>query len=601
MKNTANFTVDSRIASILGESYSSSERALRELVDNAWDAEAHVVRITLPGILTEEPIIIADDGSGMKEQELRQEYLNIANPRFSRKGEKTPNLQRTVKGRRGIGKFSGLILAEQMQVDTYACGSQTRLLIQKHLLMGTAKDIEDVPLPIESVPCDPSKHGTTITLSNLNPNLNFPKADKLKEILADDYGRQTDFEIFVNNDRVYRHDIQGTTIAKEYMLPNGKKVSAVYTISEKPISGRKAGLILRVGDKTVGKPHHWGLENDELLSDRLRNRVVGEVRMEPDAIELTAAGSDVIESDKGFAFLTDEIQRDVKTSLYEIHTQEVNLAKGRWTQLMKRRLESVPDFRRNIVEERLERLISRSYQEGEKEERITVLVNLVLDALEMDEYWRVCREIEDAEKVDVFHFAQALDNFGLTDLAFIAQQANRRTVFLDNLDKLASGQNTSEKQMHQALQHSLWVFGNQYSLMASNRQLQSIIEDYTNNAYAGSDAENRPDLLLAANVENRHILVEFKRPSIPVGRDAESQAIKYADTLTGRLGITFEILVIGGEVDPKLQHEYTSRNTRFLSYRAVIANSRTQLEWLLKQLAQKPQHYRQTQNRSFPI
>jgi hypothetical protein len=32
----------------IGESYTSSERALRELVDNAWDAEARVVKITLP-------------------------------------------------------------------------------------------------------------------------------------------------------------------------------------------------------------------------------------------------------------------------------------------------------------------------------------------------------------------------------------------------------------------------------------------------------------------------------------------------------------------------------------------------------------------------
>jgi hypothetical protein len=38
----------------------------------------------------------------MKEQELRQEYLNIASPRYSRKGEKTPNLQRTVKADGGL-------------------------------------------------------------------------------------------------------------------------------------------------------------------------------------------------------------------------------------------------------------------------------------------------------------------------------------------------------------------------------------------------------------------------------------------------------------------------------------------------------------------
>lgn len=588
MSKTANFSVDPRLAAILGENYTSSERALRELVDNAWDAEAKIVEITLPDILTEAPIIVADDGSGMKEQELRQEYLNIASPRSSRKGDKTPTLQRTVKGRRGIGKFAGLILAEKMEVDTRAQGTRTRLLLSKGALLSAGRDIEQVPLPIEINRCDPKDHGSTVTLTVLNQNLNYPKAEKLREILAYDYGRETDFQIFINGERVLRHDIQGETFTKEYDLPNGTKAVATYTISDKPVPSRKAGVVLRAGEKTVGKPHHWGLEHDETLSDRLRNRVVGEVKIEADAIELTAAGGDVIESDKGFEELTKLIQEDIKTSLTETHTNEVNLAKGRWTQLMHRRLESVPEHRRGIVEERLERLISRSYQEGEKEERITVLVGLVMDALEIDEYWTVCREIEDAEKVDVLHFAQALDKFGLTDLAFIAQQTKRRTEFLDHLDKLCTDTRTNEKQMHTAMQNSLWVFGSEYSLMASNRQLQTIIEDYTEKAYQGPDATDRPDLLLAANVENRHLLVEFKRPSISVGRDAEAQAKKYADTLTGKLGIEIEIFVVGGEVDPRLQQEYTGKRTHFLSYRAINARARTQLEWLLKQLNQKP-------------
>jgi hypothetical protein len=586
--STANFLVDPRLAGILGENYSSSERALRELVDNAWDAEATEVRITLPDILSDTPILIVDNGSGMKEQELRKEYLNIANPRLSRKGERTPNLLRIVKGRRGVGKFAGLILAEQMEVDTKAKGVNTRVIISKNALFSAGKDLEQVPLPMETNQCNNKEHGTAITLRNLNQNLNYPKAEKLREILAFDYGRETDFAVFINNEQVLRHDVQGTPFTKEYTLPNGKKVTANFTITDKPVPSRKAGIILRAGDKTVGKPHHWGMEHDETLSDRLRCRVVGEVKIDADAIELTAAGGDVIESDKGFEFLTKAIQEDVKASLTEIHTNEVNLAKGRWTQLMKRRLETVPAHRRSIVEDRLEKLISRSYQEGEKEERITVLVGLVMDALEMDEYWTVCREIEDAEKVDVFHFAEALDKFGLTDLAFIGQQTKRRTELLDYLDKIAADHKTTEKQMHVALQHSLWIFGSHYSIMASNHQLQSIVEDYTKKTYKGSDSSDRPDLLLAANIDNKHLLIEFKRPSLPVGRDAESQAKKYADTLTSKLGIELEILIVGGEVDSKLQSEYTGKRTRFLSYRAVISSARTELEWLLKQLNEKP-------------
>lgn len=588
MKSTARFTVDPRLSALLGESYTSSERALRELVDNAWDAEARTVRITLPNVVSDEPVVIEDDGHGMKNQEVRQEYLKIASPRFSRKGERTPNLDRKVKGRRGIGKFSGLTIGDEMEIVTRAHGVQTTLLISKELLLEAGKDIEEVDLPISDEPCDAEAHGTTITIRKLNPRLSFPQPDKLREQVAYDYGRESGFQVHINGEPVLRHDVQGTTFTKEYEMPDGTKAEATWTVTEKPLPGRKAGLILRSGEKSVGKPHHWGLEHDEQLSNRLRNRVVGEVKVGSETIELTASGGDVIESDKGLQQLTEAIQEDVKASLTEIHGKEVALAKGRWTQTMKRRLEAVPEHRRAIAEEKLERLISRSYQEGEKEERITILINLVLDALEMDEYWTVCREIEEAEKSDVFIFAKALDKFGLSDLAFIAHQADRRRAFLDGLDDLAKDPKTTEFQMHTALQHNLWIFGNEYSLMSSNRQLQTIIRDFTEKAYAGKDAADRPDLLLAANVENRHLLLEFKRPSIPVGRDAEHQAVKYADTLTGELGLELDILVVGGSVDPKLQSDYSGKKTRFLSYRAVIANARTQLEWLIKQLNEKP-------------
>jgi hypothetical protein len=60
----------------------------------------------------------------------------------------------------------------------------------------------------------------------------------------------------------------GATFTREYTLPNGTKATAAYTITEKPVPSRKAGIILREGEKTVGKPHLWGLEHDETLSDR---------------------------------------------------------------------------------------------------------------------------------------------------------------------------------------------------------------------------------------------------------------------------------------------------------------------------------------------
>jgi type I restriction enzyme S subunit len=42
------FQVDSRLATLLSQEYASSEKALKELVDNAWDADAEQVLVSLP-------------------------------------------------------------------------------------------------------------------------------------------------------------------------------------------------------------------------------------------------------------------------------------------------------------------------------------------------------------------------------------------------------------------------------------------------------------------------------------------------------------------------------------------------------------------------
>ena len=52
------YRVDTQLARLLSEGYRSSEAALKELVDNAWDADAETVRISLPAPMTQGPIML---------------------------------------------------------------------------------------------------------------------------------------------------------------------------------------------------------------------------------------------------------------------------------------------------------------------------------------------------------------------------------------------------------------------------------------------------------------------------------------------------------------------------------------------------------------
>ncbi len=117
----------------------------------------------------------------MKEQEVRNEYLKIARDRRAAKGERTPGKHRLVKGRKGVGKFAGLMMAGVMCLETRARGKRTCLTIRKEDLHAGA-ELEALPLPIDVGNCGPEEHGTEVSLSALDQHWNYPIAERLKEL-----------------------------------------------------------------------------------------------------------------------------------------------------------------------------------------------------------------------------------------------------------------------------------------------------------------------------------------------------------------------------------------------------------------------------------
>src|SRR5207302_2246904 len=108
--------------------------------------------------------------------EVGEEYLVVARDRRSRVGGiRTANKKRLIKGRKGIGKFAGLMAADEMRVDTRARGTRTQLRITKADLIGAPQDaeadLEKIDLPLDVKQCAKNDHGTKITLSHLSQYL----------------------------------------------------------------------------------------------------------------------------------------------------------------------------------------------------------------------------------------------------------------------------------------------------------------------------------------------------------------------------------------------------------------------------------------------
>jgi hypothetical protein len=202
--------------------------------------------------------------------------------------------------------------------------------------------------------------------------------------------------------------------------------------------------------------------------------------------------------------------------------------------------------------------------------------------LEHDEYWSIMQSIDAARFGDVARFAEALEAFGLLELAILSERARHRLHFLDRLDQLIAKQETVEKDVHLAFERSLWVLGTKYAMMASNRTLRTVIAQYAESKYAGRRADDRPDLLLAQDASERYLLIEFKRPSHTLTREDEAQAMRYRDEIAAYFPAkAIDLLLLGGRRE-KMDTRYDTSDRVYQTYSGLIAQARYELEWLLQ-------------------
>ncbi|MBF6063842.1 ATP-binding protein [Nocardia terpenica] len=118
--------------------YDRVSAVLAELIANSYDADATLVRVTLPWGVTlagtvraaEEPqyeIIVTDNGHGMTADEVNAHYLMVGSDRRLRTGsDLSRERRRPVMGRKGIGKLAAFGICRTIEVITAGSGSADR-------------------------------------------------------------------------------------------------------------------------------------------------------------------------------------------------------------------------------------------------------------------------------------------------------------------------------------------------------------------------------------------------------------------------------------------------------------------------------------------
>lgn len=579
------FNVSSRLALLLGESYKTIEQALKELVDNAWDADSTSVLIDVPEGPEVEPVIsIADDGEGMSPEQIDSDYLRIARDRRKDRGPRTKT-GRPVKGRKGIGKFAGIIVAGRMELVTRRDGKKSTVVIDRLALENSPMDIEKIDVPMTPVDHDSLDHGTTITLTNLFSHINYPTPGAVRHALAPEYGRQDKMRVVVNGELLTHLQIPGHSEPKTLMVPDVGTIEADFVIADKKQIKSMRGIQVRVSGKSIGDPTMFGLEVDELVPAKLLEHVTGELRADCLEDAATSCGwTEFLESDKSVQAVFAAAREHLKSELKKVFRQQMAAAYARHVKKYGERIENLPEEKREQARSEINLILQRYFGD---DERIDAAIEIMLRTLERDDHYVIARKLLSARPGDVATLAEALRELGIADLALVRRQIEARLAALQKLRGLAIDDATDEKIIHRIIENTLWVFGYEFALLASNRTLTKVIEEVFGVSDADEEGTRRPDLLLLNRHGGRYLLIEFKRPSVTLNYDHKAQAEGYRGKLK-RYADPMDIIVLGGRRRDDMVALHDSGQIRMTTYVELISRAESELMWLLGQLRQNP-------------
>ena len=575
------FNVSSRLALLLGESYKRIEQALKELVDNAWDADAHIVRITVPeGPEADATIVISDDGEGMSLKQIDRDYLRIARDRRKDRGPRTKS-GRLVKGRKGVGKFAGIIIAGRMQLVTKQRGMACTIVIDREKLEQSPTDIEKIDVPVVPHHCDPESHGTTITLTNLFSTINYPTPTALRHALAPEYGRQDVMTVIINGEPLTHLQIQGHSVPTALDVPALGQVQAEFVIAEKKQNKEHRGIQVYVNGKSVDDPMMFGLESDERVPKKLLEHVTG--RLHADCLEEAATScgwTQFFESDKTVQAVYAVAREHLRAELNTVFARQMAAAHARYFKKYGPRIENLPEDKRERARQEINAILQRHFGE---DERIDEAIEFLLRTLERDDHYVISNKLLAAKPSDIATLAEALKELNIADLALVGRQTQARLTALERLRLLVGSDDTHEKAVHAAIENTLWVFGYEFALISSDQRLSTVIEQVFGGRDESDDGARRPDLLLLNRYMGRYLLIEFKRPSLSLDWDHKSQAERYRAKLKVHAD-PMDIIVLGGKRRADMDRLHEGGQIRMLTYTEVISQAASELEWLLGEL-----------------
>jgi hypothetical protein len=309
-------TVDRSHLIVIGEKlYARALELVRELVNNAYDADATEVLVRVADDLIE----VEDDGSGMDRDGLVR-YFQVGVP-DKREHPISPRLGRDRIGQFGIGKFATLAACERFEVFTRRHGFSARVVFDRR---EWERDEGEWRLPMDvDPPGGRRRDGTTVRLTRLTKR--FDAAD-VRDFLVETVPiRASNFSVSVNGLRLMPRSLAGRRIPFLEGTPFGVIHGEAVILPASRASTDGLGLEVRVKGVTVRRElfgmQAWG---------KLVTRIRGEVNA--DFLPLTADRSSFVVDAAEYRAFTEAmtlVMQEVERVLRQLALRKENRVAGR--------------------------------------------------------------------------------------------------------------------------------------------------------------------------------------------------------------------------------------------------------------------------------
>lgn len=517
--------------------YSTLPPVIGELVSNAWDADAKRIDIVIPTtLLTDQSeITVADDGFGMSDQTVRDAYLIVGRDRRKEEQRDVTPGGRKLMGRKGIGKFCGFGIANEIELETVHAGETSRF-VMSHAELEKSSAKRKLTMPA----LDPSgtlARGTRVTLRSITK---FRKKsisiEHVRRGLARRFsiiGPTFEFQVWVNGSAItveernlkllLEKDMDGNPYLWEFQdeeieSSTGWKVSGwigALQHTKQLEDGIQRGIVIMARGKLVQEPFVFDAVSGQQYAF---SYLVGEINAEfvdetEDTIS-TARNSLVWDSEPNAALKrwgmnkVNHIAREWSDKRRK--DNEHRLAQN---PIYKKFKEESDQFEDKTVKRVADRLIKQVIADNPvgSDEAQEKAVQMCLDFMQFNAFTELAREVSEAEIKDVGRLLDLFREWEVVEAKEMMRVTEGRIKTIEKLEELIRTNALEVPTLHKFLKEFPWVLDPRWTLVADEQSFSKLLrEEFPEEADALED--NRRIDFLCVRESTSLIVVEIKRP-----------------------------------------------------------------------------------------